>query len=99
MPCRTTEAIAVVPPHDIPDGIPGMLVRERAILRDLGFDTFESEYLIAYYVEEHSLRELPARLWCTRKDVELLRARVNRKITKLRREIYRTSEDSRFGTG
>jgi hypothetical protein len=62
---------------------------------------FESEFLIAYVVEEHSLRELPERLWCTRKDVERLRARVNRKIGKLRAEVALDDaafRNIRFGT-
>ena len=96
------EALAAVPAHDVVAGIRGMLSGERAMLRDLGFDNFKIEFLIAYMVEECSLRELPERLWCTPKEVERRRVSVFRKITKIRSEIALDEsayKNIRFGTG
>jgi hypothetical protein len=72
------EAIASVPPHEVSDGIPD----GRDMLRELGFTDQESEFYIAYVVEEYALRELPERLCCSKEDVERIRARVNRKKAK-----------------
>jgi DNA-directed RNA polymerase specialized sigma24 family protein len=93
------EAIAWTPAHD---GMTDKLGNARTMLRDLGFEPDEIRFLILYVVEEYSLRELPELLWCTRKEVEQLRSRVNRKIKKLRvnrsflPSAYRTA---RFRTG
>lgn len=92
---RNADALFFIPSVKIQDD-------PRELLRGLGFDSRETEFLIAYIVEDYILRELPERLWCTGQEVERLRSSVNRKIAKLRYESavreQEAYEKPKFGT-